>query len=191
MALESSEVQDFSWRISTILVSFLVFSSSSCHALPPLLVRPIMTIQEMVLRIIFYSPEFNRVHHFLEVDFHDEEDESISSILLQSEKEYYPWFNIGPSSFPNRYSSCGGTWQNLLFVVLLWPLIGLQNHLHSILTAYSSNCTSEVSCSLLFKFVTNLFKPWEILAHEWELSLFIDINILISQLHIYLAGNRL
>ena len=26
--------------------------------------------------------------------------------------------------------------------------------------AYSSNCFSEVSCSLLFKFVTNLFKPW-------------------------------
>ena len=66
---------------------------------------------------------------------------------------------------------------------LLWPLNGLQNHLHSILTQ-SSNCISEVSCSLsswslLFKFVTNLFKPWEILSHEWELSLFID-SILIS-----------
>ena len=45
--------------------------------------------------------------------------------------------------------------------------------------AYSSNCISEVSCSLLFKFVTNLFKPWEILVHEWELSLFTDL-ILIS-----------
>ena len=44
---------------------------------------------------------------------------------------------------------------------------------------YSSNCISEVSCSLsswslLFNFVTNLFLPWEILPHEWELSLFID-----------------
>ena len=27
------------------------------------------------------------------------------------------------------------------------------------LNTYSSNCISEVSCSLLFKFVTNLFKP--------------------------------
>ena len=49
--------------------------------------------------------------------------------------------------------------------------------------AYSSNCISEVSCSLsswslLFKFVTKLFKPWE-MTHEWELSLFID-SILIS-----------
>ena len=27
--------------------------------------------------------------------------------------------------------------------------------------AYSSNCTSEVSCSLLFKFVTNVSEPWK------------------------------
>ena len=27
------------------------------------------------------------------------------------------------------------------------------------LNAYSSNCISEVSCSLLFKFVTILFRP--------------------------------
>ena len=47
------------------------------------------------------------------------------------------------------------------------------------LNAYSSNCISEVSCSLLFKFVTNLFMPWEILTHQWELSLFTD-SILIS-----------
>ena len=45
--------------------------------------------------------------------------------------------------------------------------------------AYSLNWTSEVSCSLLFKFVTKLLEPWEILTQEWELSLFIDI-ILIS-----------
>ena len=50
--------------------------------------------------------------------------------------------------------------------------------------ALSSNCISEVSCSLsscslLYKSVTNLFKPREILTHEWELSLFTDI-ILIS-----------
>ena len=46
------------------------------------------------------------------------------------------------------------------------------------LNAYSSNCTSEVCCSLLFKFVTYLCKPWD-MTQEWELSLFIDL-ILIS-----------
>ena len=45
--------------------------------------------------------------------------------------------------------------------------------------AHSSNCTSDFSCSLLFKFVTNFFKQWEILTQEYELSLFTD-SILIS-----------
>ena len=45
--------------------------------------------------------------------------------------------------------------------------------------AKSSNCISEVSCSLSsyslsIKSVTNLFNPWEILTHEWEVSLFTD-----------------
>ena len=53
-----------------------------------------------------------------------------------------------------------------------------------VFNANSSNCISEVSCSLssfslLLKSVTNFFKPWEILTHEWELSLFTD-SILIS-----------
>ena len=45
--------------------------------------------------------------------------------------------------------------------------------------AYSSSWTSGISCSLLFKFITNLFDPWEILTQEWVLSLLKDI-ILIS-----------
>ena len=45
--------------------------------------------------------------------------------------------------------------------------------------AYSSSWTSGISVSLSIKSVTNLFRPWEILTHEWELSLFTDI-ILIS-----------
>ena len=44
---------------------------------------------------------------------------------------------------------------------------------------HSSSWSCGISVSLLFKFVTNLFKPWEILTHEWELSLFTD-SILIS-----------
>ena len=51
--------KDCSYRISTILVYFLV-SSSSCHAFLPLVVKPMMTIQEMFLKILFDSPEFNR-----------------------------------------------------------------------------------------------------------------------------------
>ena len=36
-----------------------LFPSSSCHAFLPLVVRPMMTIQEMFLKIVFVSPEFN------------------------------------------------------------------------------------------------------------------------------------
>ena len=39
------------------------------------------------------------------------------------------WFNIGPLSFPNEYSSCRWTGKNV-FVVLLYPLIGSQKQLH-------------------------------------------------------------
>ena len=38
----------------------------------PLVVRPMMTIHKMILKIIFYSPE---------LDYHDEEDWSVSSTL--------------------------------------------------------------------------------------------------------------
>ena len=45
--------------------------------------------------------------------------------------------------------------------------------------AYSSSWSSGISVSLLFKFITNLFDPWEILTQEWVLSLSKD-QILIS-----------
>ena len=74
--------------------------------------------------------------------------------------------------------------QKYVFVVLFWPLIGSQKQVHSFSTRNSSDCISEVSCSLWsyslsIKSVTNLFKPWEILTHEWELSFFTE-SILIS-----------
>ena len=50
--------KNYSWRISTILVPFLV-SSSCCHPCLPLVVGPMMTMQEMSLKIVFGSPEFN------------------------------------------------------------------------------------------------------------------------------------
>ena len=90
----------------------------------------------------------------------------------------FSWFNIGPSSFPNRNSSCGwaGRISSLWFCFSLWS--ACKNHLHSILTHILRNCISEVSCSLLFKFITILFMPWEILTHEWKLTLFIDMCLI-------------
>ena len=55
----------------------------------------------------------------------------------------------------------------------------MQILLHSVLTQNLRADLLEISVSLLFKFITNLFDPWEILTQEWVLSLFKDI-ILIS-----------
>ena len=72
------------------------------------------------------------------------------------------WFNIRPSSFPNRYSSCG--WAEVRLCGFALAFDRLAKSLAFNFNTFSSNCISEVSCSLsswslLFKFVTNLFKP--------------------------------
>ena len=64
----------------------------------------------------------------------------------------------------------------------------------SVFNANASVFLSEVSCSLSsnsvsIKSVTYLFNPWEILTHEWELSL-LQIQFPFP-LHIYLASNWL
>ena len=69
---------------------------SSCLAALPLFVRPMMTIQELFLKIFCLSNQ--SLHHCLEVDFHDEEDGS-----------------------PNKCSSCG--WPDR--ISFLWFCFGL------------------------------------------------------------------
>ena len=104
MTLKSSEVSNCSWRISTVLVSFLV--SSSCHAPLPLVVRPMKTVREMFL---------NR---------------SISSrcTCFPWPRRWiigewiFTWFNISPNSSPNRNCSWGeaGKFSSLWFSFGLW-----------------------------------------------------------------------
>ena len=97
----------------------------------------------------------------------------------------FPWCS---STFhqTNVENAQNGFEDNLFFsrIQSLHRLQEVDNMTKKIDPGKSSNCISEVSCSLsswslLFKFVTNFFKPWEILTHEWELSLFTD-SILIS-----------
>ena len=111
-----------SWRISTILKSFLVVLLP-CSWCFPLVVRPMRTILEMFLKIFFNSPEFNcSIIFSMYIGLHEEEDESISSILALSESEVFPWFNISPNSCPNRNCSCGRArrFSSLWFCFGLW-----------------------------------------------------------------------
>ena len=92
------------------------------------------------------------------------------------------WLIISPLSFPDGYSSCGwaGRSTSLCFALTFDRLTEASTF---VFNAKSSNCISEVSCSLLsfslllLKSVANLFKPWEILTHEWQLSLFTDCQV--------------
>ena len=91
---------------------------------------------------------FSRIqslHHLLWVDFHDEEDESISStlhnrrlniLLVQHQSKF----------FPQKDEFLWMSWQNLVFVVLLWPLIGLQSHLHSIFARSGKRRKTVAKC---------------------------------------------
>ena len=104
---------------------------------------------------------FSRIellHRLLGVDFHDEEDESMCltlhnrrlNILLGSTsvQVLYPK-SIVLVDEPAEPRLCG--------FALAFDRLAKSPAFN--LNAYSSNCISEVSCSLLFKFVTNLFKP--------------------------------
>ena len=120
MTLESSEVQNCSWRIRTKLKSFLA-SSSSCHAAPPLYIRPMMSEYKMILKMIFYSPENNRSIIF---SGKTSMTKKMNQFLWHWKigTRIILWFNICPSSFPNRYSSWGwaGRKTSLWFCFGLW-----------------------------------------------------------------------
>ena len=176
MTLKSSEVQDCSWWISTILIYFcflllLPCFSSICR----------QTNDDNTRNVSEDCLWFSRIqslHHFLWVDFHDEEDESISS-TLHNRRLNILLVQHRSKFFPQEEKFLWMSWQNLVFVVLLRPLIGMQNPSHPILTHIIRAQLSGISCSLFFKFITNLFDPWEILTQEWVLPLFTD-EILIS-----------
>ena len=76
MTLKSSEVKNFSWRISTILENFLV-ASSFCYCALPLFIRPMLRVHNPVPKMILQSPEFNSLHHLLKVVVHAEEEYSV------------------------------------------------------------------------------------------------------------------
>ena len=93
---------------------------------------------------------------------------------------FFSWFNIGPKSFHNRYRLLEESARSRLCGFAL----AFDRHAKSLasnFSAYSSSCTSEISCSLFFKFVTNLF---ESMRDFWPKS----ENCLCSQKYIFLIS---
>ena len=113
----------------------LLFCSSCCEACFPSIVRPMRSLWELTLKI-FDSPEMNRSIFF-----------SMYFLWVTKKMNYFLRYLI----FGERIF--------LSFVVLLLPLIGLQNLSHPVVTLVLSSWSSGISVSLLFKFITNLFDP--------------------------------
>ena len=198
MTLKSSEIKNFlSWWISTILKSCLVglrlwpSYSSTFHQ------DQCWDCTRFAPKIIFKSPEFESLLLLLEVDDHWRRWVLCCFWHWVSDCRIIFWLNISPLSFPDGY---GFFVDELAGVRLRGFVLGFDRLAKAstfVFNAISSNCISEVSCSfsssslLLLKSVTNLFKPWEILTHEWELSLFSRFIFFKFPLHIYLVGSWL
>ena len=176
MSLKSSETNHCSWSNSAVLESSFI-SSSCCQACFPSTVRPMNRLWELVLKIFFHSPEINRSIFFSmhccewrrrNVTFFD---------TSLSEKEYFP------GSMSIQFLLPMGTiFGKEPASSLLCGFPFAFEHAKSFafsFNAYSSCWSYAISVSLLFKFITNLFDPWEILTQEWVLSLSKD-QILIS-----------
>ena len=94
------------------------------------------------------------LQRLLKVDSHDEEDWPVSLTLNNR------WANnlvvqYRSKLFPQEEKFVWMSWQKYVFVVLIWPFIGLQNHPHSILThilrtaflRFPARCCSPYCCS--------------------------------------------
>ena len=187
MSLKSSEINNYSWNISAVRI-FPFRSSSCCQACFPTIVRPIRNLWKLTLKIFFDSPEMNRSIFF-----------SMHLLWMTKKKRYFlryliiggrifPWFNV------NRLPSSNGDWswwrfQVLFFVVLLSPLIDMQNLLHSVLTHILRADLLE------FLFHCHSNSSQTCLIHEkfWPKSEYCRCSKtkFWSQLHIYRASNWL
>ena len=133
MSLKRSEIKNCSWIISTVLESPFC-SSSCCQACFPSTIRPMNRLWEWILKIFLYSPEMNRsivflmyflwmtkkLNYFLRYLIIGER----MFLLVQCRSNsFFPWERCLMKSQ-----------QVLFFVVLLLPLIGIQNLSHPVLT---------------------------------------------------------
>ena len=104
MTLKSSEIQDYSWRISTLLKSFLV-SSSSCHACCSSTCR--QTNEDNmgnISEIVFSYPAFNCSIIFSMYLFSMRKtmDRFLRYIVIG--EWIFAWFNIGPTFLKRKCS---------------------------------------------------------------------------------------
>ena len=160
VSLKSSEINNYSWTISEAL-EYPFYSSSCCQTCFLSIVRRMNTLWELNLKIFLHSPELCRSVFF-----------SMHLLwMTNSEKYYFP----GSMSIQLLVSMGTILGEESAFFLLCDFAFAFDRHAKAFalnFIAYSSSWSSGTSVSLLFKFITNWFDPWEILTQEWVLSLF-------------------
>ena len=145
MALKSSEIHNCSWRISTVLESPFC-SSSCCQTCFPSTVRPMNRFVGMDSEDFHLFSRNEPLHLLLDVlSVSDEEDESLSS-KPRTRRENVSRVQYRSNSFFPWERFLVKSRQVLFFVVLLLPLIGIQNLLHPIVTHILRAVLQEFLC---------------------------------------------
>ena len=120
-------------ELATILKSPF-YSSSCCQTCFPSIVRPMNRLWEFVLMIFLLFSRNEPLHLLLDaLVVNDKEDRLLSSIP-HNRRENISLIQYRSSSFFQWERFLVKSQQVLFFVVLLWPLIGMQNHSHLIST---------------------------------------------------------
>ena len=174
MSWKSSEINNCSWIISTVLES-LFYSSSCCQTCFPTIVGPMNRLWELILKMFLHSPEMNRSVFFsIHLLWMTKKINYFLRYLIFGER-IFPWFNINPIPFVQWERFLVKSQQVFFFVVFSFAFDRHAKSFALSFNAYYSSWSSGISLPLLFKFITNLFDPWEILTQKWVLSLFKDI----------------
>ena len=188
MSLKSSEINNCSWSISTVLESSF-YSSSCCQACFPSSGRPVNRLWELTLKIFFHSPEMNRSiffsKYFLWVT--KKMDHFLRNLVLG--ERLFPWFNIDP--IPSFHGN--DSWWRANKFSSLWFCFCLRsackNPLHSVLTHILRADLLE----FLFHCCSNSSQTFLIHEKFWPRSecCLCSKTKSWSQLHIYRANNWL
>ena len=102
----------------------------------PTNIRPMLTSFKIVSKMNLLFSWIQSLHRLLEVGVHGEEEYSVF-LTLRSQRANILVVQHQSTFFPRWVKFLWMGWQEYVFVVLLWPVVGLQNHVHSMST---QNC---------------------------------------------------
>ena len=145
MSLKSSEINDYSWIISAVLKSSFC-SSSCCQECFPSIVRPKRNFWKLTLRDFLWVSRNQPLHRLLDVLVENGEEDVLLSSKLRTQRENISLVQYQSNSFFSWEWFLMNSQQVPFFVVLLLPLIGMQNPSHSVVALVLQADLQELLC---------------------------------------------